>query len=115
MSEEQMDYSFIIDLIDGGELDSMMDLLGDSVRARRDYLRELRGAINKATFMPGTKVRLINIWPKYLHGITGVVSSQTPSRRGDLMVDVDPSCYHRLGYRYDKVLGVPASSLEEVQ
>jgi hypothetical protein len=111
---EPTDYTFIADLIDGGECDDVLDLILDTAVARRTFLREVRGAVNKATFVPGTKVRIVNIRPKYLHGITGVVSSQTPSRSGDLMVEVDPSCYSKLGYRFGHVLGVPASSLELV-
>jgi hypothetical protein len=111
---EPTDYTFIIDLIDGGEMDNMIDLLRDAVSARTNFLRDMKGAINKATFLPGTKVRIVNIRPKYLHGITGVVSSQTPSRSGDLMVEIDPGCYHKLGHRFGRVLGVPASSLELV-
>jgi hypothetical protein len=111
---DKNDYSFIADLIEAGECDDVIDLLRDAVNARTNFLRDMKGAVNKATFVPGTKVRLVNIRPKYLHGITGVVSSQTPSRSGDLMVEVDPSCYRKLGHRFGHVLGVPASSLELV-
>jgi hypothetical protein len=109
-----LDYSFIVDLIETGQVDDMVGLIYDAAVARKEFLKEMRGAMNRATMAPGTKVRLINIRPKYLHGITGTVSAATPSRRGDIMVDIDPSCHHRLGYRYNKLLGVPASSLEEV-
>jgi hypothetical protein len=113
MSESKMDYSFIADLIAAGETDDIIALLIDTAVARRNYLRDVKGAVNKVRFVPGTKVRLVNISPKYMHGVTGVVGTQTPKRRGDLMVEIDPSCYHRLG-RFGHVLGVPASSLEEV-
>jgi hypothetical protein len=115
MSEPEMEYDFIIDLIAGGECDSIIEGLGDAVRARREFLQEIRGAENRINFGPGTKVRIINIRPKYLHGVTGVVSAATPKRHGDIMVDVDPSQYYKLGHRYGHTLGVPASSLEEIQ
>lgn len=108
-----MDYEFIIDLVQGGELDSMLDSLIEASVARRTFLRDVRGAQNKVAFVPGTRVRVVNIKPKYLSRITGVVSNRIADRRGDLMVDIDPQCYHRLG-RYSKCLSIPASSLELV-
>jgi hypothetical protein len=111
---EPIDYGFIVDLIDAGECDDIMELLTDAVSARRQYLKDMRGAMNKATFVPGTHVRLVNISPRYLIGITGVVVAQTPKRPGDLMVEIDDLYYSRIRHRFGKVLGCPASSLELV-
>lgn len=104
----------IFDEIDAGIWDDGLEALAEAIRARRDYVRDQRGAKNQLEFKHGTPVRVINIRPKYLTGITGTVNkSRMPSRRGDIMVDVDPRCYHRLG-RYGRCLAIPASSLEEV-
>lgn len=114
MASEEMDYTFIIDLIETGHLDGIIDILVDAGVDRRKFLQEMRGATNRALMMPGTKVRVFNIRPKYLAGIQGTVSAATASRRGDIMVDIDPLYYHRLGHRYGKQLSIPASSLEEI-
>jgi hypothetical protein len=57
---------------------------------------------------------VINIKPKYLHGIIGVVLPAAASRRGDLMIAIDQRYWHRLGSRYGKKLSIPASSLEKM-
>jgi hypothetical protein len=100
--------------IEAGYWDGGLQAIAEAVNARRIYLRDQQKVRNMMNFVPGTKVRIINIRPKYLMGITGVISPNTAARQGDLLVDVDPSCYGRLG-RYGRKLGVPASSLEEVQ
>lgn len=110
-----MDYDFIIDLIDGGELDDKLDILIDAAVTRRNYLRDMRGAMNKATLSTGTRVRLVNIRPKYMIGIQGTISNKSPQRRGDMMVDIDPMYRSRIGHRYSMCLSIPASSLEEVK
>jgi hypothetical protein len=56
---------------------------------------------------------VIDIKPKYLIGITGVVTSGRAARRGDLMVFIDERCWRRLG-RYGTTLSIPASCLEKV-
>jgi hypothetical protein len=102
----------IFDDIESGIWDEGLDAIIEAAVARRSFLRDMKGANNKINFVPGTHVRVVNIRPKYLTGITGTVSFKTADRRGDLMVDVDPRCYHRLG-RYSRTLSIPASSLEE--
>jgi hypothetical protein len=104
----------IFDDINAGYWDEGLDAIIEIAVARRTFLRDAKGAENKVTFVPGTPVRVINIRPKYLIGITGVVSTQTPSRRGDLMVTVDARFHHRLSHRYSTTLGIPASSLEKM-
>jgi hypothetical protein len=102
----------IFDDINNGYWDEGLDAIIEAAVARRKFIRQLQGARNKVNFVPGTRVRVINIRPNYLHGITGVVSTKAASRNGDLMVDIDTKCYHRLGSRFGKCLGIPASSLE---
>jgi len=104
----------IFDDINNGYWDDGLEAIIEMAIARRNFLRQVQGAKNKATFGTGTPVRVINIRPKYLHGITGKVSPKTASRPGDLMVDIDPQHWYRLGERFGKCLGVPASSLELV-
>lgn len=103
----------IFDDINAGFWDDGLDAIIEIAVARRTFLRDARGAENKVSFVPGTAVRVINIKPKYLNGITGVVSPKTADRRGDLMVDIDPHCWRRLG-KYGRLLSIPASSLEKV-
>jgi hypothetical protein len=103
----------IFDDINAGYWDDGLDAIIEIAVARRTFLRDARGAENKITFVPGTTVRVINIRPKYLTGITGIVSAQTADRRGDLRVTVDVRHHHRLG-RYSTTLSIPASSLEKL-
>jgi hypothetical protein len=107
------DVGGIFNELDAGFWDEGLEALLDAVVARRNYLRDQQGAHNKLDFIPGTEVRLVNIKPKYLVGITGVVTDQIPSRRGDLMVFIDERCWRRLG-KYGTTLSIPASSLEKV-
>jgi hypothetical protein len=107
------DVGGIFNELDAGFWDEGLEALLDAVVARRNYLRDQKGASNKLEFISGTEVRLVNIKPKYLHGITGVVTDQIAARRGDLMVFIDQRYWHRLG-RFGTTLSVPASSLEKV-
>lgn len=100
--------------INAGFWDDGLNAIIEAAVARRKFVNDMRGAENQVTFQHGDHVRIINIKPKYLHGITGTVNKERmPSRRGDIMVNVDPSMVYRLG-RYGSVLAVPASSLERV-
>jgi hypothetical protein len=89
--------------INAGYWDEGLDAIIEIAVARRTFLRDARCAENKITFVPGTAVRVINIRPKYLTGITGMVSHRTADRRGDLMVTVDGRYHHKLG-RYSTTL-----------
>jgi hypothetical protein len=103
----------IFDDINAGYWDEGLDAIIEIAVSRRNYLRKAQGAENMINFAPGTTVRVTNIKPKYLHGITGVVSTKSASRNGDLVVEIDQRCWHRLG-RYPRSLPVPASCLEKV-
>ena len=104
----------IFDDINSGYWDDGLDAIIEMAVARRTFLRDARGAENKVDFVPGTAVRVIDIRPKYLTGITGVVNPRAADRRGDLMVTVDEHCRYRLGRRFSFTLSVPASSLEKL-
>jgi len=104
----------IFDDINAGYWDDGLEAIIEIAVARRKFLHQVQGAKNMATFGPGTPVRVINIRPKYLHGITGKVSQKAASRPGDIMIDIDQQWWYRLGTRFGKCLGVPASSLELV-
>ena len=103
----------IFDDINNGFWDDGLDAILEIAFARKKFLRDSQGAENMVKFSPGTPVRVINLKPRYLIGVTGVVSTKTANRRGDLMVDIDQRCWHRLG-RYSRCLSIPASSLELV-
>jgi hypothetical protein len=110
MQEPKMDYTFIVDLIEGGELDDMVDLLIDAAIARRNFLKDMKAAANRAVMSTGDKVRIGgSISPKYLIGVVGTVSCKPATRRGDIMVEFP----YRVGRFYGTV-GVPASCLELV-
>jgi hypothetical protein len=110
MSENEIDYSFIIDLIETGQIDDMVDLLIDAGVARRNFLKEMRSAENRATMSTGDKVRICgSISPKYLLGTVGTVSGKPATRRGDIMVELP----YPVG-RFRGTVGVPASCLEMV-
>jgi len=104
----------IFDDINAGYWDDGLDAIIEIAVARRNYLRDAKGAENKISFVPGTVVRIINIRPKYLNGITGTVTATPANRRGDLMVLVDMHYRHRLGHRFSNMLSIPASSLEKL-
>lgn len=104
----------VIVAITEGSYDEYIDLLRECVIARHNYLAEQQGIQNKMTMSSGSRVRTCgNLRPKYLLGIVGTVSSTPPNRRGDIMVDIDPMYYRRLG-RYGRKLSVPATCLELV-
>jgi len=105
-----MDYGFLLDLFETDELDNILDAIIEAAVARRNYLQDVQGAQNKATMVPGTRVRICGtIKPKYLLGIPGTVLPRMANRRGDIMVELD----YRAG-RYSKVLNIPASCLEMI-
>ena len=104
----------IFDDINAGYWDDGLDAIIEVAVARRKYVRDVQGAKNMADFDHGTAVRIINISPKYLNGITGTVDkTKMPNRRGDLVVSIDQKHWGHLG-RYGRSLHVPASSLELV-
>jgi hypothetical protein len=110
MQEPEIDYSFIVDLIETGQIDDMVDLLIDAGIARRDFLRDMKSAANRAVMSTGDKVRIVgSIRPKYLIGVIGTVSGKPATRRGDIMVEFP----YRVG-RFHGTIGVPASCLELV-
>ena len=105
----------IFDEIEAGIWDDGLDALIEAAVARRNFVRDSVGARNQMEFKDGDPVRVVNIRPNYLMGITGKINkSRMPSRRGDIMVDIDQHCWRKLGHRYGKCLAVPASSLERV-
>ncbi len=106
----------IFDDIEAGFWDGDgLDAIIEAAVARRKAVRDMQGARNKANFNHGERVRLINIKPRYLIGIEGTINKlKTPSRNGDLSVDIDPRFYHRLGRYSRSGLSIPASSLELV-
>jgi hypothetical protein len=107
-NNDDIDYSFIIDLIETGQIDGMVDLLIDAAVSRRNFLKDMKAAANRATMSTGDRVRIGgSISPKYLIGVIGTVSPKPATRRGDIMVTLPYS----VG-RFHGTIGVPASCLE---
>lgn len=95
-----------------------IDRIFELLKTRSKTLSDIEAAKNKATLIPGTKVRLIEpITPKYLRGLTGVVVDEvpTPGKRGKkkqtIPVEIDP--VWDTG-RYSHSVNVPASCLEAI-
>ena len=104
----------LIEDINDGHYDEALDAVIELAVARRNFLRDAKGARNKVEFQHGDAVRVVDIRPKYLTGITGTINKhRMPAKAGQIMVDIEPRCWHRLG-RYGHTLSVPASSLERV-
>jgi hypothetical protein len=105
----------IFDDINNGYWDDGLDAIIEMAVARRNFLRDAKGAQNQVDFHHGDAVRIVDIRPKYLTGITGKINKQRmPIKAGQIMVDIDQRCFHRLGHRFSHTLSVPASSLERV-
>lgn len=101
--------------IEAGIWDDGLEALSEAVRARRIYVREQLKIKNQLEMRHGDRVRIININPKYLIGVTGSINkNRMPNRHGDIMVDIDPLCMRRLRGRFSSTLSIPASSLERL-
>ena len=85
--------SFIAEHAGNGELDSIVD----AARARRRALADLAGA----QITVGVSVRLGNLRPAYLNGLTGTVTERTTPRRGAkprCTIRLDPESVRRLAF-----------------
>jgi hypothetical protein len=80
---------------------------------RRKILAKVEASLNKAVLVPGTKVRLSGLSPKYLNGLTGTVTG--PGRRpNDLQVAFDDeSKWH--ARRFGTSVSCPANALTKVE
>lgn len=63
----------ICDLIAMGELDDNLNNLVEAVNLRRKSINLLKESANRSIPI-GTKVRLVNIRPKYLNGCAGTIT-----------------------------------------
>lgn len=66
----------ICDLIAMGELDSELDGLVAAVGLRRKAINMIKESVNRKLAI-GTRVRLVNIRPKYLNGQLGSIAKIT--------------------------------------
>ena len=104
----------IFDDINNGYWDDGLDAIIEMAVARRNFLRDSKGAKNQVELKHGDAVRLVNIRPKYLVGIEGTIDkTKMPNRRDCIVVQVAQKHYYRLG-RFSGTVHVPASSLERV-
>jgi hypothetical protein len=104
----------IFDRMAAGEFDQQLPQLLDAIRARRKYLSQQRAFENKSVLTKGMAVVVTSgISPKYLIGVTGVVSARPARRQGDVQVDIDEQ-YHSRCSRFGKSVGVPANCLAAV-
>lgn len=104
----------ILTQIRNGDFDDSIEVIIRTAIARRRYLQDVKGAENQAEFKPGTKVRILpGIKPKYLIGLSGVVSG--PGKRsGDLMFEFDDRSYPYVSHRFQRTVGIPAALLQRV-
>ena len=110
----QLGSASIFDDINNGYWDEGLNAIIEMAVARRNFLRDSKGAQNQVDFKHGDAVRIVNIRPKYMTGIRGRINkNRMPLRNGDIMVDIDSRDSHRIGRR-SNTLSIPASSLERV-
>lgn len=104
----------IFNEIEAGIWDDGIDAIIEACVARRKFVRDMKGAENQMQFQHGDHVRIANISPRYMIGVTGRINKQrTPNRRGDIMVDIDDHRYYgRVSSRFSQTISIPASSLE---
>lgn len=109
----------VIGAILDGTMDEHMDELLDAYKARRNTVRNNKAQLNALTLKPGARVRLVNLSPKYLSGLTGEIVEpiERTQRRGkprfDVKVDSMPPQGTRRFYN-NTVHGVPASAIEAI-
>lgn len=102
----------VLGAIIDGEYDDALDRLAAAVTERRRLVSAQMARRNVLTIMPGARVQLQGLSPKYLNGLTGTVV-ETPEfrrnrRKATLSVTLDtPTAMGRFG----KVIQVPASCL----
>jgi hypothetical protein len=103
--------STVLGAIIDGEYDDVLDRLAAAVNERRKLVNAQAARRNVLTIMPGARVKLHGLSPKYLNGLVGTVV-ETPEfrrnrRKATLSVNLDTAPYGRFG----KVVNVPAACL----
>jgi hypothetical protein len=98
----------LVTRIISGEADDNLDSIYQAYRERSRIVRATKAAINRATITPGTRVRLVNINPKYLRGRQGVVVAGGRGQRIAVELDVPEP-------RFGNPLNVPPTALEPVE
>lgn len=105
------DLSDIVLAIMNGELDDSLSGIVEAINARRKVMRQAATLVNKVVLVPGTRVKLVRISPKYLEGSVGTVQAGGSHRAKDLPVLLDEGQYTG---RFPRRVNVPASSLERI-
>lgn len=111
----------LIEEIVTGKWDDDLERLDEAIRARRKEERRKQAEINRLTLLPGARVRLKNLSPKYLNGLEGEVVEQQHGRKKGLRVKfVEPedifmrSQHRQAAQRFGSSVRVPASCVEPV-
>ncbi len=101
--------------ITAGKYDKWLSGLLEAASERKRYLQTMKGVENQQKLKAGTPVRIgPGIKPKYLVGLTGTISDKPAGRKGDLMFEFDDRSYPYVSYRFQRIVGVPASLLTEI-
>jgi hypothetical protein len=96
----------LIASIINGEYDDDIDRIFRALRSRENEIRRRAAQVNLITLTPGTRVRLKDLSPKYLNGLTGVVKA---SRGARITVELDTNTD-----RFGKIVRPPASCVEAI-
>lgn len=105
------DLGDIVPAIMNGELDNSLSAIVEAINARRKVIRQAATLVNKVVLVPGTRVKLKGLSPKYLNGLTGVIREGGSRRTKDLPVLLDEGQYTG---RYGRNISIPASALERI-
>ena len=96
-----------------GERDDELEALVDAIRTRRQYLQEIKRAERRSSVHVGDRVRLTDIRPQYLKGLTGQLIEMPPQGRAVVRLDQP---FRAANYvRPDGTIHVLASSVEPVR
>lgn len=90
---------------------SDLDLLVTALNARRKALHAQAEIESASTLKPGDRVRLSDLSPRYLNGLTAVVKQRSPgSGRVKFVVEFENE--FAAGPRFGSTVTVPASCLQ---
>lgn len=112
----------VVTAIVTGAVDGDLDAINQALRDRYKIVRAQKSAIAAATVKVGDKVRIVNLRPKYLAGLTGTVvvdpMEQYRSRRSKtyFAVELSESSHARVQHKHRQrtVTGIPAQCVEVI-
>ena len=96
-----------------GDVDADLDKVYQAYRERSKLARAVRSAQNSILLNKGVKVRIINIRPAALKGLTGTIDSMQSRSTFNVKLDEKPLVPIR-GVMDGMVYGIPAVCLEKI-